>query len=121
MKKLLGIVVLGLLWCGTANAGLKEPGKINSLFCAGVGLEAYKEVQEYLKKNPKKNAVVYLSCNGSSYNWNWRKGKKLESLHKKSFKECSKYSKKDGNGECFLYSIKNILRSHLFLNILNIL
>jgi len=26
MKKLLGILVLGLLWCGTANAGLNEPG-----------------------------------------------------------------------------------------------
>ena len=27
MKKLLGILVLGLLLCGTANAGLNEPGR----------------------------------------------------------------------------------------------
>ena len=26
MKKLLGIVVISLLWCGTANAGVNEPG-----------------------------------------------------------------------------------------------
>ena len=53
MKKLLGIVVLGLLWCGTANAGLNEPGK-NNFNCAIGGLEGYKEAQDYKKKNPKK-------------------------------------------------------------------
>ena len=50
MKKLLGILVLGLLWCGTANAGITEPGKINSLACTIGALEAYNEAQDYLKK-----------------------------------------------------------------------
>ena len=27
MKKLLGILVLGLLWCNAGNAGIKEPGQ----------------------------------------------------------------------------------------------
>ncbi len=86
MKKLLGIVVLGLLWCCTANAGLKQPGpgEDNSTSCIIGTLDAYKEAQEYLKKNPKKNVVVYMSCSSGRWQWNWRGGKKLESIHKKS-------------------------------------
>ena len=66
MKKLLGILVLGLLWCGTANAGLNEPGSKKNYACIEAGQEAYKEAIAYLKKNPKKNAVVYAACTGRS-------------------------------------------------------
>ena len=52
----------------------------------------------------KKNVEVYMSCSGGRWQWNWIGGKKLESIHKKSFKECTKYSKKKGTGECFLFS-----------------
>ena len=106
MKKILGIVVLALLWCNIVNAGLKQPGpgEDNDISCITGALDAYKEAQEYLTKNPKKNVVVYMSCSGGRWQWNWIGGKKLESIHKKSFKECTKYSKKKGTGECFLFS-----------------
>jgi hypothetical protein len=106
MKKLLGIMVLGLLWFDTANAGLKQPGpgEDNSTSCIISALDAYKEAQEYLIKNLNKNVVVYMSCSSGRWQWNWKGGKKLESIHKKSFKECTKYSKKNGTGECFLFS-----------------
>ena len=109
MKKLLGILVLSLLWFNNVNAGLKQPGpgQDNSTSCIIDTLDAYKEVQEYLIKNPKNYAVVYMSCNSGRWSWNWKGGKKLESVHKKSFKACTKNSKKNGTGECFLFSIND--------------
>ena len=106
MKKFLTILILGLLWCGTANAELKQsgPGEYNSTSCILSALDAYKKAQEYLTKNPKKNVVVYMSCSENYWQWSWKGGKKLESIHKKSFEECTKYSKKAGTGECFLFS-----------------
>ena len=107
MKKLLVIVVLGLVWCGTANAGLNEPGK-NNFTCTIGGLEGYKEAQDYKKKNPKDNTVVYLACsNDGKFSWNWTGDKKLKSIHKKSFKNCTKHSNDRGTGECFLFSIND--------------
>ena len=54
MKKLLGILVLGLLWCSTANAGLNEPGSKKNFKCTEAGQTGYKEAIAYLKKKPKK-------------------------------------------------------------------
>ena len=69
MKKFLGIIFLILLWFDNVNAGLKQPGpgQDNSSSCIIGTLDAYKEVQEYLIKNPKKNAVVYMSCSGGRW------------------------------------------------------
>ena len=106
MKKFLGIVVLSWLWFGNVNAGLKQPGpgEDNNTSCIIATLDAYKEAQEYLIKNPKNYAVVYMSCDSGRWSWDWKGGKKLESVHKKSFKACTKNSKKNGTGECFLFS-----------------
>ena len=106
MKKILTLLALCLFWYDIGNAGLEQPGpgEDNSISCIVGALDAYKEAQEYLIKNPKKNAVVYMSCSGGRWQWNWRAGKKLESIHKKSFKECTKHSNKAGTGECFLFS-----------------
>ena len=106
MKKFLTLLALCLFWYDNGNAGLEQPGpgEDNNISCIIGALDAYKEAQEYLIKNPKKNAVVYMSCSGGRWQWNWRAGKKLESIHKKSFKECTKHSNKAGTGECFLFS-----------------
>ena len=106
MKKFLPLIALCLFWYDIGNAGIQQPGpgEDNSISCIVGALDAYKEAQEYLIKNPKKNAVVYMSCSGGRWQWNWRAGKKLESIHKKSFKECTKHSNKAGTGECFLFS-----------------
>ena len=106
MKKILTLLALCLFWYDIGSAGLEQPGpgEDNNISCIIGALDAYKEAQEYLIKNPKKNAVVYMSCSGGRWQWNWRAGKKLESIHKKSFKECTKHSNKAGTGECFLFS-----------------
>ncbi len=105
VKKFIAILLLSFFWHDTSNAEIKEAGKDNSLLCTIGALEAYNEGLQYLEKNPKKNFVVYLACNAPTYTWNWRKGSNLEKIHKKSFKECTKLSKKQGNGECYLFSI----------------
>ena len=106
MKKILAILFLSFLWFGTNSADIYEPGKHN-FTCAIGGLDAYKEARDYKRKNPKDNTVVYLSCNDSSWSWNWIGGKKLKSIHKKSFNECKKNSNDRGTGECFLFSIND--------------
>ena len=41
-------MVLGLLWCGTANAGLNEPGSKKNFKCSEAGQTGYKEAIAYL-------------------------------------------------------------------------
>ncbi len=101
-------MVLGLLWCGTANAGLNEPGSKKNHACIKAGQIGYEEAIQYLKKNPKKNAVVYAACS-DSFNWayEWGKGSNLEKLHKKVYKRCTKRAKGHDVGECFLFSVNH--------------
>ena len=106
MKKILAILFFSFLWFGTTSADIYEPGK-NNFTCAIGGLDAYKEAQDYKRKNPKDNTVVYLSCNDYRWSWNWTGDKKLKSIHKKSFKNCTKHSNDRGTGECFLFSIND--------------
>ena len=106
MKKLLGILVLGLLWCGTANAGLNEPGSKKDSTCTEAGQSGYKEAIAYLKKKPKKNAVVYAACSGSLFTYAWQAGSNLEKLHKKAYKRCTKRAE-GYDMECFLFSVNH--------------
>ena len=62
MKKLLGIMVLGFLFSGNANAGVNEPGT------SRCGIETFSKEHEKLKKiylesDKKINVVLYGSCN----------------------------------------------------------
>ena len=104
MKKLLGIVVLGFLFSGNANAGINEPGiSFLSTECkAGIDTEHYK-IKKLVKKN--QTGVLYASCNGRSWSWAANKGKNLKKLHKKTFKQCTKYAKEHTGKECFLYAV----------------
>ena len=108
MKKLLGILVLGLLLSGNANAGVNEPG---SLPVSGPCEFAFKMEHQnlkkiYLEKDKKINVVLYASCKAGYFGWGSKKGKNLEALHKKTYKRCLKYAKKYTPGEdCYLYSV----------------
>ena len=104
MKKFLGIVVLGFLFSGNANAGINEPGiSFLSTECkAGIDTEHYK-IKKLVKKN--QTGVLYASCNGRSWSWAANKGKNLKKLHKKTFKQCTKYAKEHTGKECFLYAV----------------
>jgi len=117
MKKLLGIMVLGLLLSGNAYAGVNEPGVTSIAGCDKSLKYQYKKfIKKHLKKLSKKNqtSVLYASCNYDIYSWAVNKGKDLEKLHKKTYKQCGlnpayqrgmKHSKKHTGKECYLYAV----------------
>ena len=111
MKKLLGIIALGLLLSGNANAGVNEPGVTSIAGCdKGLKFQREKLIKKHLKELIKKNqtGVFYASCDYNRYSWAVGKGKNLEKLHKKVYKQCMKNSKKHNNGtECYLYAVND--------------
>ena len=110
IKKILGIAVLGLLLSGNAYAGVNEPGVTSISGCdSGLKSENKKFIKKHLKKLSKKNvnSVLYASCDYVKYSWAVNKGKDLEKLHKKTYKECTKYAKKHTGKECYLYAVND--------------
>ena len=110
MKKLLGIVVLGLLLSGNANAGVNEPGVTSIAGCdKALKFQHKKLIKKHIKELIKKNqtGVLYASCNYDLYSWAVNKGKDLEKLHKKTYKQCTKYAKKHTGKECYLYAVND--------------
>ena len=108
MKKLLGIVVLGLLFIVKAYAGVNEPGVTSIAGCdKALKFQHKKLIKKHLKELIKKNqtGVLYASCNYDLYSWAANKGKDLEKLHKKTYKQCMKSAKKLTGKECYLYAV----------------
>jgi len=112
MKKLLGIVVLGLLLGGNAYAGVNEPGFAPISDWQWQCSESFSKKHEklrkaYLKSDKKKQVVFYASCeNRGKHSWGIKKGKNLEALHKKAYNSCLKAVKKKTPGlDCYLYSV----------------
>ena len=109
MKKLLGILVLGFLFSGNANAGVNEPGIawISGLCSESFSKEHEKLKKIYLESDKKINVVLYGSCNDKgNFSFGTNKGKNLKALHKKTYKVCLKYAKEYTPGEdCYLYSV----------------
>ena len=109
MKKILGVIIFGLLLSGNAYAGVNEPGRTFIAGCdKNLKFHHKKIIKEHLKEFKKKNQtfVLYASCDFSRSTWAANKGKNLEKLHKKTYKKCMKYSKKNNNGtECYLYAV----------------
>ena len=110
MKKLLGIIILGLLLSGNAYADVNEPG-VTSIAGCDSGLKSVNEkfIKKHLKKLSKKNetSVLYASCDYDNYSWAVNKGRDLEKLHKKTYKQCTKYAKKHTGKECYLYAVND--------------
>ena len=44
-----------------------------------------------------------MSCDSGRWSWNWKE-EKVRKCSQKSFKACTKNSKKNGTGECYLFS-----------------
>ena len=106
MKKLLGIVVLGFLFSGNANAGVNEPGTGFLGKCKGALKWEHKKLKKiYLEKDKKINVVLYASCSDDKWSWAANKGKNLKKLHKKTYKECMKYAAEYTGKECYLYAV----------------
>ena len=111
MKKLLGIVVLGLLLSGNAYAGVNEPGITWIAGCdKGLKYQHKKLFKNFFKELIKKNqtGVLYASCDYDKYSWAADKGKNLKKLHKKVYKQCIKNSKKyTPDEDCYLYAVND--------------
>ena len=108
MKKLLGILVLAFLFSGNANADVNEPGFgwISGQCNESFSKEHEKLKKIYLEKDRKINVVLYASCKAHSWSFGIKKGKNLETLHKKAYKTCLKHTKKHAPGEdCYLYAV----------------
>ena len=106
MKKLLGILVLGLLWCNVGNAGEKEPGKDSK--CLKEGMKEFNgEVKQNLNENEP--LVFYVGCkDGASATW-WWKGAGLDGNHKGAYKKCLGRAKERGIEDCYLFSIHDVV------------
>ena len=110
MKKLLAIIVLGLLFSIKAYAGVNEPGFTSIAGCdRDLKYQHKKLIKKHLKELIKKNqtGVLYASCNYNKYSWAADKGKNLEKLHKKVYKQCMKHSEKYTGKECYLYAVND--------------
>ena len=108
MKKLLAIIVLGLLFSIKAYAGVNEPGFTSIAGCdRDLKYQHKKLIKKHLKELIKKNqtGVLYASCDYDKYSWAANKGKDLEKLHKKTYKQCMKSAKKYTGKECYLYAV----------------
>ena len=107
MKKLLGIVFLGLLWCnvGITSANAEELNKN----CIRKGtLEFNKTVKQRIKKNFV--TVMYFGC--KSYGtwglgWGEETSKDLDRAHSMAKKNCLKEASKRNIETCHLFSIND--------------
>jgi len=107
VKKLLGIVVLGLLWCnvGIASANAEELNKN----CIRKGTT---EFNKKVKQNIKKNfvTVMYFGCKSmGSWYWAENTGKDLDTNHRKAYKNCLKGASELKIETCHLFSINDTI------------
>ena len=104
MKKLLGIVVLGLLLSGNAYAGVNEPGSGPIASINDVESEYYENLAQVRKKN--KHLITYISINNNVYaSWSLYVKKIDEKSHEKAYKKCVKNAAKYTQEDCFIFAI----------------
>ena len=99
-----------MLFSVKAYAGVNEPGFTSIAGCdGGLKFQHKKLIKKHLKELIKKNqtGVLYASCNYNKYSWAADKGKNLEKLHKKVYKQCMKHSEKYTGKECYLYAVND--------------
>ena len=107
MKKLLGILVLSLLWCnvGIASANAEELNK----GCIKLGTKEFNEKVKPTAKTraAKKSAhVMYFGCkNSNSFTWQWQIDDDLDKAKEKALEACLKGAAAYGVETCHLFSI----------------
>ena len=105
MKKILRIVVLGLLLSGNAYAGVNEPGSGPIVSITEVKSHYYENLAEVKKKN--KHLIQYLSTSsdGGWASWSLHVKKIDEKSHEKAYKKCVKNAAKYTQEDCFIFAI----------------
>ena len=117
MKKLLGILVLGLLWCNVGNAGVYEPGqdpKCRKLIEKGDYFEnEYLKKVSFVKSQGPAIVVLYFSCNKYYDDWGYNHtsgqiliqddGQPLrnKNVHYSAYDRCMVNAKKYTQQDCF--------------------
>ena len=116
MKKLLGIVVLSLLWCNVSFAsdegGIREPGTDERCFYVYEKENIFKK--KFLKKVKKKKGVfvTYVGCNKYYTNWSYDYSLDidLDEAHKDAYKGCAENEMPEYNlTGCHLFSINDVI------------
>ncbi|MDC3274591.1 hypothetical protein OAU27_00635 [bacterium] len=115
MKKILGIVILGLLWCNvgiTSEAGgIRESGNDQKCF------ELFKKEKIFEKEflpriNNEGIFVTYVGCNKDYDNWGFRNSTKLDldRAHAKAYRGCvNNQLEKHKLTGCHLFSIDDVI------------
>ena len=125
MKKILLILIFGLLWCNVGNAGMYEPGqdqKCRKLIEKEKFFE--KEVLKkvsFVKSQGHAIVVFYFSCNAKYNDWGYNHtsgqiliqddGQPLrnKNVHYSAYDRCMVNAKKYTQQDCFLYSIDDVV------------
>ena len=105
MKKLLGIVILGLFFC---NFGIFS-ANADELYgdCIRKGTTEFNDkVKQHVKKNSV--TVMYFGCkNGFSWHWRYERGQDLDAIHQLAYKKCLKGASEYKIKTCHLFSIND--------------
>jgi len=116
MKKILLILITGLLWCSVGNAGINEPGTDQQCFDLFEKKKVFKK--EFLPAVNKDTHIfiVYTSCRGDykDWEWGWQRGHNADVTHKAAYELCLSFinpknekAKKENKKfpDCFLYAM----------------
>ena len=105
MKKLLGIVVLGLLWCNVGIAA-ENAEELNKNCIKQGTTEFNKKVKQRVKKNFV--TVMYFGCKSmASWYWYEETSKDLDTSHQVAYKKCLKGASEYKIETCHLFSIND--------------
>ena len=105
MKKLLGILVLGLLLSGNVYAGVNEPGSGPIASITDVKSNYYENLAQVKKKNKHLIQYLSISSNGGWASWALHVKKIDEKSHEKAYKKCVKNAAKYTQEDCFIFAI----------------
>ena len=105
MKKLLGILVLGLLWCNVGIAA-ENAEELNKNCIRQGTTEFNKKVKQRVKKNFV--TVMYFGCKSmASWYWYEETSKDLDTSHQVAYKKCLKGASEYKIETCHLFSIND--------------
>ena len=117
MKKLLGILVLGLLWCNVGNAGIKEPGTDQKCFSVFERENIFE--RKFLPKVNKDKGVfvTYIGCNKYYDDWSWDYSfrvhgavNSIDGAHQNAYRLCAENEMPKYNlTGCHLFSINDVI------------
>ena len=121
MKKLLGILVLGLLWCNVGIAseagGIREPGTDEKCFYVFERENIFKK--KFLPKVNKDKGVfvTYIGCNKYYDDWSWEYSfrvhgaiSSIDEAHQNAYRLCAENEKQKYNlTGCHLFSIDDVI------------